>query len=34
MISLSAEQKSIEGMFCQTTETYLIPPYQRLSPIL
>ena len=29
MISLSAEQKSIEGMFCQTTETYIIPPYQR-----
>lgn len=29
MISLSAEQKSIESIFCQTTETYVIPPYQR-----
>lgn len=29
MISLTAEQKSIEGMFCQTTEQYVIPQYQR-----
>ena len=29
MISLTAEQKSIEGMFCQTTEQYIIPQYQR-----
>lgn len=29
MISLTAEQKSIESMFCQTTEQYVIPQYQR-----
>lgn len=29
MISLSAEQKTIEGMFGSTNETYVIPVYQR-----
>lgn len=29
MISLTAEQKSIEGIFCQPTERYVIPQYQR-----
>lgn len=29
MISLSAEQKTIEGIFCTTTEQYVIPAYQR-----
>lgn len=29
MISLSAEQKSIEGMYCTTTEQYIVPHYQR-----
>ena len=29
MISLTAEQKTIEGIFCTTTEQYVIPAYQR-----
>lgn len=29
MISLTAEQKTIEGIFCTTTEMYVIPMYQR-----
>lgn len=29
MISLSAEQKNIELMFCSTTEQYIVPEYQR-----
>lgn len=29
MISLTAEQKTIEGIFCTTTEMYVIPAYQR-----
>jgi len=29
MISLTAEQKSIEGIFCQPTERYVVPQYQR-----
>lgn len=29
MISLSAEQKNIELMFCNTTEQYIVPQYQR-----
>lgn len=29
MISLSAEQKNIELMFCSTTEQYIVPQYQR-----
>ena len=29
MISLTAEQRTIEGIFCTTTEMYVIPAYQR-----
>ena len=29
MISLSAEQRSIESIFCSTTEQYIVPRYQR-----
>lgn len=29
MISLSAEQKNIELIFCSTTEQYIVPEYQR-----
>lgn len=29
MISLTAEQKTIEGIFCTTTEQYVIPAFQR-----
>lgn len=29
MISLTAEQRTIEGIFCTTTEQYVIPAYQR-----
>ena len=29
MISLSAEQKSLEGIYCSPTELYIVPQYQR-----
>ena len=29
MISLTAEQKNLEGIYCSSTEQYIIPQYQR-----
>lgn len=29
MISLTAEQKNLEGMYCSSTEQYIVPMYQR-----
>ena len=29
MISLTAEQKNLEGMYCSSTEQYIVPQYQR-----